>query len=61
VGTAEAVVHGTVGFTLVEGIAEEVSPILEILPLQLLAYEIAIGRGLDPDLPRALKKITETH
>jgi glucosamine--fructose-6-phosphate aminotransferase (isomerizing) len=31
------------------------------LPLQLLAYEIAVGRGLDPDLPRALKKITETH
>jgi len=61
VGTAEAVARGTVGFTLAEGIAEEVSPILEILPLQLLAYEIAIGRGLDPDLPRTLKKITETH
>jgi len=61
VGTAEAVAHGTVGFTLAEGVAEEVSPILEILPLQLLAYEIAVGRGLDPDLPRALKKITETH
>jgi glucosamine--fructose-6-phosphate aminotransferase (isomerizing) len=61
VGTAEAVTHGTVGFTLADGIAEEVSPIMDIIPLQLLAYEIAVGRGLDPDLPRALTKVTETH
>jgi glucosamine--fructose-6-phosphate aminotransferase (isomerizing) len=61
VGTAEAVAHGTVGFALPGSVAEEVSPVLDIVPLQLLAYEIAVGRGLDPDMPRALKKVTETH
>ncbi len=61
VGTADAMTHGTVGFTLPAGVVEEVSPMLDILPLQLLAYEIAVGRGLDPDMPRGLNKVTETH
>jgi glutamine---fructose-6-phosphate transaminase (isomerizing) len=61
VGTPEAVAAATVGFTLPAGVAEELSPILEILPLQRLAYEIAVGRGFDPDTPRALAKVTETH
>src|SRR5262245_28078549 len=61
VGADDAVRRGTVGFTLPADVPEEVSPMLEILPLQLLAYEIAIGRGLDPDLPRSLAKVTETH
>lgn len=60
-GTPDAISHGTVGFALSGGIAEEVSPMLDIVPLQMLAYEIAVGRGLDPDAPRALRKVTETH
>ena len=32
------------------------SPILEIVPLQLLAYHIAVLRGLDVDRPRSLAK-----
>lgn len=40
---------------------EEVQPVLEIIPLQLLAYEVTIARGQDPDAPRALAKVTETH
>lgn len=43
------------------GVAEELQPILEILPLQLLAYEVTIARGQDPDAPRALAKVTETR
>jgi glutamine---fructose-6-phosphate transaminase (isomerizing) len=35
---------------------EELSPILEIVPLQLLAYHIAIRRGCDVDQPRNLAK-----
>ena len=31
-------------------------PILEIVPLQLLAYHIAVRRGLDVDKPRNLAK-----
>ena len=36
--------------------AEELSPILEIVPLQLLAYHIAVRRGCDVDQPRNLAK-----
>jgi glucosamine--fructose-6-phosphate aminotransferase (isomerizing) len=42
------------------GIAEELLPILEILPLQQLAWRLALDRGGDPDRPRGLSKVTET-
>jgi glucosamine--fructose-6-phosphate aminotransferase (isomerizing) len=35
---------------------EELSPILEIVPLQMLAYHIAVRRGCDVDQPRNLAK-----
>ncbi|MDI2030692.1 SIS domain-containing protein [Saccharopolyspora sp. TS4A08] len=40
--------------------AEEVAPILEILPAQQLALDLALARGIDPDNPRGLQKITKT-
>jgi glutamine---fructose-6-phosphate transaminase (isomerizing) len=50
------------GFALpTEGVPEELQPILEILPLQRLAYEITLARGQDPDAPRALAKVTRTR
>ena len=50
------------GFALpTEGVPEELQPILEIIPLQMLAYEVTIARGQDPDAPRALAKVTETR
>ncbi|MCX5389102.1 SIS domain-containing protein [Streptomyces sp. NBC_00094] len=49
------------GFALPDGVPEELQPLLQILPLQRLAYELAIARGVDPDAPRALAKVTETH
>ena len=39
-----------------KGIAEVLSPILFVLPLQLLAYYMAVERGHDPDMPRNLAK-----
>jgi glucosamine--fructose-6-phosphate aminotransferase (isomerizing) len=39
---------------------EELAPILEILPLQQLAWRLALDRGADPDQPRGLSKVTET-
>jgi glutamine---fructose-6-phosphate transaminase (isomerizing) len=42
------------------GIPVELSPLLEILPLQQLARHLAIARGGDPDKPRGLSKVTET-
>ncbi|RZS41142.1 glutamine--fructose-6-phosphate transaminase [Herbihabitans rhizosphaerae] len=40
---------------------EEVAPVLEVLPLQRLAYELALARGADPDRPRGLSKVTKTR
>ncbi|HEY5854297.1 MAG TPA: SIS domain-containing protein [Aldersonia sp.] len=42
------------------GVPENLSPLLEILPLQQLALHLAIARGGDPDSPRGLRKVTET-
>ncbi|WP_327353514.1 SIS domain-containing protein [Streptomyces sp. NBC_01304] len=62
VGPKAQVEQASAGFVLPsEGVREELQPILEIIPLQLLAYEVTIARGQDPDAPRALAKVTETH
>jgi len=36
--------------------AEEANSIVQIIPIQILAYQLAILRGLDPDKPRNLAK-----
>ncbi|MFE9019707.1 SIS domain-containing protein [Streptomyces sp. NPDC007808] len=62
IGPRHQVEQASAGFVLpTDEAAEEVQPILEILPLQLLAYEVTIARGQDPDAPRALAKVTETR
>ncbi|HEX2283462.1 MAG TPA: SIS domain-containing protein [Mycobacterium sp.] len=60
VGAAGALGQLTGGITLPGGVPEELSPLLEILPLQQLALHLAIARGGDPDEPRGLQKVTET-
>jgi glucosamine--fructose-6-phosphate aminotransferase (isomerizing) len=35
---------------------EPISPVITVLPLQLLAYEVAVARGTDVDQPRNLAK-----
>jgi len=42
------------------GLSEELSPVVEIIPLQLLAHELAVVRGFDPDAHRGMHKVTET-
>jgi glucosamine--fructose-6-phosphate aminotransferase (isomerizing) len=42
------------------GLPEWLTPIVAILPGQLLAYHLARERGIDPDEPRTLHKITLT-
>lgn len=37
-------------------ISELVAPILKIIPLQLIAYKVAVKKGLNPDKPRNLAK-----
>lgn len=62
IGPKTQVERASAGFALpTDGVPEEVQPILEIIPLQLLAHEVTIARGQDPDAPRALAKVTETR
>jgi glutamine---fructose-6-phosphate transaminase (isomerizing) len=61
-GGDQSVELGTVGFDLgCPGITEELHPIIDIIPLQQLALEMTLARGLDPDAARGLSKVTQTH
>ncbi|WP_326810682.1 SIS domain-containing protein [Streptomyces scopuliridis] len=61
VGSQAEVEAASAGFVLpTDGVPEELQPILQILPLQLLAHEVAIARGQDPDAPRTMAKTPET-
>ncbi|HEV2218232.1 MAG TPA: SIS domain-containing protein [Candidatus Dormibacteraeota bacterium] len=42
------------------GLPEELTPMTLILLGQLLANQVALARGVDPDAPRALHKVTRT-
>ncbi|EIE98928.1 SIS domain-containing protein [Saccharomonospora glauca] len=45
----------------VPSLSENLAPVLEVLPLQQLAWRLAVERGLDPDRPDGLRKTTETR
>jgi glucosamine--fructose-6-phosphate aminotransferase (isomerizing) len=42
------------------GLPEWLSPLVAVIPGQLFALNLAIARGLDPDRPAGLTKVTET-
>jgi len=42
------------------GVPEWLRPIVSIVPGQLFAYHLAVARGLDPEAPRGLAKVTRT-
>lgn len=46
---------------LPEGMPEWLSPIVAILPAQLFVYHLARAKGLNPEKPRTIDKVTETH
>lgn len=65
---ADVVTVGSAAATLPAGLpipvassAEEVAPILEVLPIQRLALGLSLARGGDPDRPRGLHKVTRTR
>jgi glutamine---fructose-6-phosphate transaminase (isomerizing) len=49
------------GLRLPAGIPDWLMPIVSILPAQLVAYHLARARGLDPDAPRHIRKVTRTR
>ena len=44
-----------------DGVPADLAPVLDILPLQRLARQIALDRGENPDRPRGLSKVTHTR
>ena len=46
---------------VVPALPEWLGPIAAIVPAQLHAMHLAIARGLDPERPRGLRKVTETR
>jgi glucosamine--fructose-6-phosphate aminotransferase (isomerizing) len=58
---AEARAAGRWSLAVPAGVAEWLAPIVAIVPAQLHAMHLAISRGLDPERPRGLNKVTETR
>lgn len=56
----QALTLATTQMPLPPGIPEWLSPIAAILPGQLLALHLALTKGLNPDTPRGLHKVTRT-
>jgi len=42
------------------GLPEWLTPLVAIVPGQLLAYHLTLARGGDPDKPRTIRKVTLT-
>jgi glucosamine--fructose-6-phosphate aminotransferase (isomerizing) len=42
------------------GLPESLTPLSLAVGAQLLAYHLALARGLNPDRPRSLRKVTRT-
>ncbi len=45
---------------LPHGIPEWLSPLVAIIPAQLFSYHLTLIKGIDPDAPRGLSKVTLT-
>ena len=55
----EILEESTISINLPEKILEEISPSINVIPNQLFAYYISIGKGYDPDNPRHLSKVVK--
>jgi glucosamine--fructose-6-phosphate aminotransferase (isomerizing) len=49
------------GLAVPDGIPRWLAPIVEIVPAQLYAYHLTVARGLSPENPRTIRKVTETR
>jgi glucosamine--fructose-6-phosphate aminotransferase (isomerizing) len=59
--TADRRAAGTRSVVLPAGIPEWLRPIASIVPAQLFAYHLTVAKGLDPEAPRNLRKVTRTR
>lgn len=58
---AELLARARLPLALPTGVPEWLSPIVAVVPGQLFAVALAQARGLDPDHPRGLQKVTRTR
>jgi glucosamine--fructose-6-phosphate aminotransferase (isomerizing) len=49
------------GLAVPDDVPPWLAPIVEIVPAQLYAYHLTVARGLDPEQPRTISKVTETR
>ncbi|MGZ6317170.1 MAG: SIS domain-containing protein [Anaerolineales bacterium] len=49
------------GFALSADIPEELTPLVGIVPAQLMAYHLTRAKGYDVEKPRSITKVTETR
>ncbi|HEY7339910.1 MAG TPA: SIS domain-containing protein [Ktedonobacterales bacterium] len=56
----EALALATTPLALAVAVPEWLSPLTTILPGQILALQLTLARGLNPDAPRGLHKVTRT-
>jgi glucosamine--fructose-6-phosphate aminotransferase (isomerizing) len=59
--SSELLSRGTTRLPMAAGAAEWLTPLLAVIPGQLLAFHLARAKGLDPDAPRGLRKVTVTR
>jgi glucosamine--fructose-6-phosphate aminotransferase (isomerizing) len=48
------------GLRVPPGMPSWLRPLVEIIPAQLYTYHLTVARGLDPDAPRTITKVTTT-
>ena len=58
---ADLLERAAIRLPLPSGVPEWVSPIVAVVPGQLFAKSLAEARGVDPDRPRGLAKVTRTR
>jgi glucosamine--fructose-6-phosphate aminotransferase (isomerizing) len=49
------------GFRLPGGVPEWLTPIVGVVAAQLFCYHLTRAKGIDPEAPRGLRKVTLTH
>jgi glucosamine--fructose-6-phosphate aminotransferase (isomerizing) len=55
-----ALEQGRTALPFADNVPEWLSPIPAIIPGQVLALQLALAKGFDPDIPRGLQKVTRT-
>lgn len=53
--------QGALALPLPAAVPEWLSPLVSVIPGQLFAYSLTLAKGLNPDQPLGLTKITETY